>query len=72
MRDEVESANEIWLQCSITFGAPAEVPIEIVDPPQTGFLAIANRDGLPARGGSINLRVDGRALTPIVIPTGSP
>ena len=71
MRDEITSANEIWLQCSITFGAASEVPIEIVDPPESGFIAVANRDGLPARGGSIHLRIDGRVLMPIVVPAGS-
>lgn len=71
MRDEVESANEIWLQCNLTFGAPSEVPIEIVDPPESGFIAVANRDGLPARGGQIHLRIDGRVLPPIDVPPGA-
>jgi hypothetical protein len=71
MRDEVASANEIWLQCNITFGAPAEVPLEIADPPDRGFIAIANRDGLPARGGTIQLRADGKMLPPIIVNAGS-
>jgi len=71
VREEIASANEIWLQCNITFGAPAEVPIEIVDPPAAGFIAVANRDGLPARGGVIQLRADGRVAPPIAIPAGS-
>lgn len=71
IHDEIASVNEIWLQCSITFGAPSEVPIEIVDPPTAGFIAVANRDGLPARGGVIQLRADGRALPPIAVPAGS-
>jgi hypothetical protein len=71
IRDEITSANEIWLQCNITFGAPAEVPLEIVDPPEHGFIAIANRDGLPARGGAVQLRADGKMLPPIIVLAGS-
>jgi hypothetical protein len=71
MRDEITSANEIWLQCNITFGAPAEVPLEIADPPDRGFIAIANRDGLPGRGGTIQLRADGKMLPPIIVNAGS-
>lgn len=71
IRDEVESANEIWLQCNITFGAPSEAAVEIADPPDHGFIAVANRDGLPARGGAIQLRADGKMLPPIIVPTGS-
>jgi len=40
-------------------------------PPAAGFIAVANRDGLPARGGFIHLRVDGRVLQPIAVPMGS-
>jgi hypothetical protein len=72
IREEIESANEIWLQCNITFGAPSEAPIEIVDPPEYGFIAVANRDGLPARGGAIQLRADGKMRPPIMVPPGSP
>ncbi len=71
IRAEIASANEIWLQCNITFGAPSESPIEIADPPKHGFIAVANRDGLPARGGTIQLRADGKVLPPILVPTGS-
>jgi hypothetical protein len=68
---EVASANEIWLQCNITFGSPAEAAVEIADPPEHGFIAVANRDGLPARGGVIQLRADGKMLPAIVVPAGS-
>jgi len=71
MRAEITSANEIWLQCNITFGAPSEVPLEIADPPDRGFIAIANRDGLPARGGAIQLRADGKMLPLIIVNAGS-
>jgi hypothetical protein len=71
VREEIASANEIWLQCNLTFGAPNEVPIEIVDPPRWPMIAVADKDGLPARGGTVRIRIDGRALPPIAVPPGS-
>jgi hypothetical protein len=71
VREEIASANEIWLQCNVTFGPPNEVPIEIVDPPRWPLIAVADKDGLPARGGIVRLRIDGRALPPIAVPAGS-
>jgi hypothetical protein len=71
VRDELAIANDIWLQCHLTFGAPAETTVTIADPPGPTLLSIADGDGLPARGGRISLRVDGRDLAPVIIPTGA-
>ena len=71
VRDELAIANEIWLQCHLTFGAPAESTVTIADPPGPTLLSIADGDGLPARGGRISLRVDDRVLAPVIIPTGA-
>jgi len=50
-RRQVEIANEIWAQCFIYFGVPQATPVQIADPPPPALLAIADHDGLPARGG---------------------
>jgi hypothetical protein len=71
VRDELEIANEIWLQCHLTLGPPGETSVQIVDPPGPTLLAVADGDGLPAAGGVIRLRIDGRNLGPIEIPRGS-
>jgi hypothetical protein len=71
VRDELEIANEIWLQCHVTLGPPAESSVQIADPPGPTMLAISDGDGLPARGGQIRLRIDGRNLPPIEIAPGS-
>ena len=65
VRDEIAIANEIWLQCLITFGRPSETAVSIVDPPGPTLIAVADGDGLPARGGSIRFRIDGDPLGPI-------
>jgi hypothetical protein len=66
VRDEVAIANEIWLQCGMTFGPPSETAVTITDSPGATLIAVSDGDGLPAAGdGEIRLRVDGRELSPI-------
>jgi hypothetical protein len=65
VREELTLANEIWLQCNLTFGVPAETSVSIADPPGPTLLSVSDGDGLPARGGSIRFRVDGRSVGPI-------
>jgi hypothetical protein len=66
MRAQIRTANEIWLQCDLTFGPPAEVAMEIIDPPTAALLAVADDDGLPARGGGeIRFRIGGQSIGPI-------
>jgi hypothetical protein len=71
LRDEVAIANEIWLQCELTFGPPSEVAVQILDPPGPTLLSIADGDGLPARGGAVSLRADGQPIGPVEIPVGT-
>lgn len=66
VRQQVRMANEIWLQCQLTFGDPATVSMDIVDPPGPTLLSVSDRDGLPAKGGGeLAFTVDGRAIGPI-------
>jgi hypothetical protein len=71
VREELLLANEIWLQCNLTFGPPAETSVAIVDPPGPTLIAVSDGDGLPARGGSIRFRVDARNLGPIETVRGA-
>ncbi|HET6335863.1 MAG TPA: hypothetical protein VFG30_21705 [Polyangiales bacterium] len=66
VRAQVRTANEIWLQCQLTFGDPASVAMDIVDPPGPTLLSISDRDGLPAKGGGeIVFTIDGRGIGPV-------
>jgi hypothetical protein len=66
MRRQLEAANEIWLQCNLSFGIPAEAAIELNDPPPPTLLAIADGDGLPARGGGdVRFRIGAQSIGPI-------
>jgi hypothetical protein len=71
VREELALANEIWLQCHITFGPPQESAVVIADPPGPTLLAIADGDGLPARGGTVQFRVDAQNIGPLEIPAGA-
>src|SRR4051812_49262435 len=51
VRQQIRVANEIWLQCQLTFGDASQIAMEIVDPPGPTLLSIGDRDGLPAKGG---------------------
>lgn len=72
VRHQVRMANEIWLQCQLTFGDPAQVAMEIVDPPGPTLLSISDRDGLPAKGGgALTFEVDGQPIGPISTRAGA-
>jgi hypothetical protein len=62
-RQEVTNANALWGQCGVQFGDPAELDVEIVDPPPPHMFAVGCGLGLPASGGKLGLRVGGRRIT---------
>jgi len=74
-RNEIEAASKLWAQCGIDLQGPRGADIQIVDPPPIQLLAIGCESGLPASGGQISLRVQGRRVqvtthageTPIVV-----
>ncbi len=70
LREQVEIANEIYLQCGVTFGAPSRTPVVISDPPRHTLLAVANDDGLRAAGGQVTFRVGGRIVGPVLTVRG--
>jgi len=61
-RREVERANLMWGGCGISFGPPRELSVTVVDPPRPHLLAVGCEHGLPASGGAVRVRVDGREV----------
>jgi len=53
LRRQIESANQVWLQCYVSFGDAALAEVVVVDPPPPSLLSIADGDGLTARGGGL-------------------
>jgi len=70
-RQEIESANALWGQCGIQFGDPAQLDVEVVEPPPPHLFAVGCGLGLPARGGKIGLTVGARRLE-VVTTRGAP
>jgi hypothetical protein len=72
MRAQLTAANEIWLQCNLSFGDPQEVAMEVVAPPPPTLLAVADNDGLPARGdGQLRFKVNGQTIGPVRTHAGA-
>ncbi len=62
LRTELGLASAVWGQCGVTFGPPQSFDIKVVDPPPPHLVAFGDDMGLPASGGEIRVRVDGRTL----------
>jgi hypothetical protein len=71
-RAEVGRANALWAQCGVSFGPLSELDVAIVDPPGPHLLALGSGRGLPATGGAVHLRVDGKDLTVALDPAMTP
>lgn len=69
-RRQVTLANEIYAQCGVTWGDPAEDVARVVDPPPPTLVSFGDDDGARASGGEVRLRVNGVALPPVVTRAG--
>lgn len=61
VRQELAAASAIWGQCGLAFGGLTEV--KVVSPPPPYLVALGDDVGLPASGGEIKLRIEGKAVT---------
>ena len=61
-RNEVLAASQLWAQCGIDLLGPTGADIQVVDPPPIQLVAVGCDAGLPASGGLLSLRVQGRAV----------
>lgn len=71
-RAEVGRANALWAACGVSFGPTAELDVAVVDPPRAHLLAIGCDHGLPASGGALRFRADGRDLSVKIAPGARP
>lgn len=72
LRGELAQAAATWGQCGVTFGPAATQDVKIMNPPPAHLLAIGDDVGLPAGGGELRVRADGRPLTVTIAPGASP
>jgi hypothetical protein len=66
LRAELGAASTIWGQCGITFGETRTLEVRLVDPPPSHLVALGDDLGLPASGGEIRLRAEGKSIS---VPT---
>ena len=59
-RREVAEASKLWAECGVDL--QTNLDVQVVDPPATPLLVVGCDQGLPASGGQVNLRVQGRAV----------
>lgn len=59
---EVGRANTLWGACGVSFGPLSELDVAVVDPPKPHLLALGCDHGLPASGGLVRVRVEGREV----------
>jgi len=62
LRNELSLASAIWGQCGVTFGPAASLDVKVVDPPPPHLVAFGDDLGLPATGGEIRMRVEGKLV----------
>ncbi len=63
VRQELAVAAATWGQCGITFGPVNQLEVKLVSPPPPYLVAIGDDIGLPASGGDVRLRVEGRTIS---------
>jgi hypothetical protein len=63
IRDQIALANSLWGQCGISFGPPEHADVVLVDPPPPMMIGVGCDLGMPASGGELHLRIEGRAMT---------
>jgi hypothetical protein len=71
-RTELATAAAIWGQCGLTFGDVRQLEVKMVDPPPSHLVSIGDDLGIPASGGQVRLRADGRPITMSVASGQSP
>lgn len=60
VRTEIGSASAVWGQCGITFGPAQSLDVKVINPPPPHLLAFGDDLGVPASGGVLRARIDGR------------
>ena len=67
VRAELAAASAVWGQCGLAFGDTGQLEVRVVDPPPSHLVAVGDDLGIPASGGEVRLRADGK---PIAMTTG--
>ncbi len=62
VQSEVLAANKLWAQCGVDLQGQGGLDVQVVDPPPMQLLAVGCDNGLPASGGQVSFRAQGRRV----------
>lgn len=62
LAQEVFATSGVWGQCGIHFGAPQDLDVDVVDPPEGALLEVGCGATLPASGGELALSLGGEVI----------
>jgi hypothetical protein len=63
MKQELAVASSTWGQCGFSFGPTRELDVRVVSPPPPYLVAIGDDVGLPASGGTVRLKIEGKPVS---------
>jgi hypothetical protein len=63
VRQELALASATWGQCGISFGDVKVLDVKVVSPPPPYLVTIGDDVGLPASGGEIKLKIEGKPVS---------
>src|SRR5262249_56525239 len=63
VRQELAVASATWGQCGMTFGPVSQLDVKVVNPPPPYLVAFGDDIGLPASGGDLRFRIEGRPVS---------
>ncbi len=72
VQDAVRKASALWSSCGLSLGAARDVDIQLVEPPPPHLVSVGCSHGLPASGGELRIRVEGKVVRTAVAPGTSP
>jgi hypothetical protein len=62
VRQQIARTNAVWGQCGVSFGAPEDADVRLVDPPPAHLVAIGCDLAIPASGGEVRMRAEGHEV----------
>ncbi|MBX3231572.1 MAG: hypothetical protein KIT84_23910 [Labilithrix sp.] len=62
VRQELAVASATWGQCGLSFGVTSQLDVKLVNPPPAYLVALGDDLGLPATGGDVRLKIEGKAV----------
>ncbi len=69
-RRQVSIANEVYLQCAMTWGDPERADVTVAEPARDALLSVGDNDGLAAAGGAVRVMVNSVAVGPVQLQPG--